>query len=1077
MDEARGVSDQPQRERALDPRHSFIVQAPAGSGKTELLIQRYLALLACVERPEQIAAITFTRKAAAEMRSRVLDAMSFARTQLRPGGGHKARTWDLARAVVERDARLGWRLENARERLRVQTIDALCASLARQMPVVSRFGAPPAIVEKAEALYAEAARNTVAALQDARDRDAEALELLLRHVDNDAFRAEQLLAGMLAKRDQWMPPLAREEHMREALEAAIGDAVAQAVSHARTLATDERVPGIPPHDDPIAWMGFANALLVKGGEWRSRPAGEPYAANARLRHALRRIQKLPPARYTDEQWAALGAIRRALLRAAAELLLVFARRGQVDFIELSQAASRSLETEEGPTDLLLALDYRIHHILVDEFQDTSSSQLELLRKLTSGWEPGDGRTLFVVGDPMQSIYRFRHAEVALFLAAQRDGIGSVPLEALTLSANFRSQAGVVEWVNATFPAVMAPRDDLASGAVRYAPSEPVHARDGVGVVYHAFDAGDGQAEAAQVLRLIAEGLEQPARDGGKPSTVAVLVRSRTHLESIVAALDAAELRFRAIEIEPLGHRPVVRDLFALTRAIVHLADRTAWLAILRAPWCGLTLDDLHAIAASAQPILWETLVDDFALHGVSADGLERIVRLREALAPSIGQRRRSTLRAAVETAWLALAGPACVELAADLDDADIYLDFLEENERAGRLEDLGAFEEGVAALFALPDPDASDRLQVMTIHRAKGLEFDTVIVPGLARVTPTDDPPLLMWLENVSQDRGAGAGLLLAPINPTGGDDDPAYAFLREIEKEKARHECERLLYVAATRARRRLHLLACLGREHDGSVKDPPGGSLLARLWPAIGPRFAECLATPNAAVQPRKAPAIPPSEMLRRLARPVAIPPMPPLAWSMPPQGARERAQIEFSWVGETARRVGSVVHRWLQAMAGDALRGWSVERVNGLAAAIRAELRQAGVAEAELDNAARSVQRALANTLEDPRGRWLLGPHRRAKREHRITAIVDGTPRALVIDRFFEDDEGNAWIVDYKTSAHEGGDLERFLAEEERRYRAQLEQYAGAMPGRVTRLGLYFPLLRAWREWRTELEAMEP
>jgi len=128
---SREVADARQRERALDPRTSFIVQAPAGSGKTELLIQRFLALLALVERPEEIAAITFTIKAAAEMRRRVFEALAQARAQPRPGEAHAARTWDLARAALARNDACGWGLEENAARLRIQTIDALCASLTR----------------------------------------------------------------------------------------------------------------------------------------------------------------------------------------------------------------------------------------------------------------------------------------------------------------------------------------------------------------------------------------------------------------------------------------------------------------------------------------------------------------------------------------------------------------------------------------------------------------------------------------------------------------------------------------------------------------------------------------------------------------------------------------------------------------------------------------------------------------------------------------------------------------------------------------------------------------------------------
>ena len=136
-----------------------------------------------------------------------------------------------------------------------------------------------------------------------------------------------------------------------------------------------------------------------------------------------------------------------LTLAVAELQIVFRAHGRVDFAELSIRASEALGRLDSPEDLALALGHRIQHILVDEFQDTSHTQFELIEKLTAGWEPGDCRTLFLVGDPMQSIYRFRQADVSLFLKARLEGIGAIQLEPLTLSREFpfpRRDCGVGE---------------------------------------------------------------------------------------------------------------------------------------------------------------------------------------------------------------------------------------------------------------------------------------------------------------------------------------------------------------------------------------------------------------------------------------------------------------------------------------------------------------------------------------------------------------------------------------------------------------------------------------------------------
>src|SRR5277367_880865 len=155
------LDDRAARARALDTTTSFLVQAPAGSGKTELLIQRYMKLLSTVEMPEAVIAITFTRKAAGEMRARVMEALRAGQRGSTPESEHGRVTFEIAAGLVEHQRRLGWQLIENPARMRIETIDALCASITRRMPWLARFGAMPEITEKAQALYREAARNTL----------------------------------------------------------------------------------------------------------------------------------------------------------------------------------------------------------------------------------------------------------------------------------------------------------------------------------------------------------------------------------------------------------------------------------------------------------------------------------------------------------------------------------------------------------------------------------------------------------------------------------------------------------------------------------------------------------------------------------------------------------------------------------------------------------------------------------------------------------------------------------------------------------------------------------------------------
>ncbi|MEM7292924.1 MAG: UvrD-helicase domain-containing protein, partial [Pseudomonadota bacterium] len=195
--------DHAARLQALDPGRSVIVQAPAGSGKTELLIRRYLTLLATVEQPEEIVALTFTRKAAAEMRERALDALRAAQASALPDSSNESERVVIARRALERERQCGWALMANPARLRIVTIDSFNASLVRQMPLVSGMGRSPQTADYAGDIYYLAARRTVEQLQ-VDDTHSDALNVLLRYFDNRAEIVIGQLAGLLARREQWL---------------------------------------------------------------------------------------------------------------------------------------------------------------------------------------------------------------------------------------------------------------------------------------------------------------------------------------------------------------------------------------------------------------------------------------------------------------------------------------------------------------------------------------------------------------------------------------------------------------------------------------------------------------------------------------------------------------------------------------------------------------------------------------------------------------------------------------------------------------------------------------------------------
>ncbi len=455
----RQPSDSHIRSRAIDPSRSFLVQAPAGSGKTELLTDRILALLATVSRPEEVVAITFTKKAAAEMHARVLEKLQAANDP-RPAEAYRLRSWELAQAAMQRNDEMGWELLAYPARLSIRTIDSLCAHLVRAMPWVSGLGGVPAVVEDAREHYLQAAFDTLA-MADEYDEVAQ----LLAHVDVHLSTAQSLIAQMLASRDQWQPVLGNAEsvaqieiNLESIVEAELATlSGAMPLGWASDLApllrfaadecqrqTGSGVPDIQALLDwdgspfeastdylPL-WQALANALLTNDGKLRKRitvkqgfPAKtvqkqgiEAWINNADEGawwvSALARARNLPQG-YDAQQIDVLSSFVKVLWIASAQLRLRFAEQSEVDFIEISQRALQALGSSDQPSELLLKVDRSMRHLLVDEFQDTSHTQIELLERLSSGWEQGDGRTLFLVGDPMQSIYRFRKAEVGLFI--------------------------------------------------------------------------------------------------------------------------------------------------------------------------------------------------------------------------------------------------------------------------------------------------------------------------------------------------------------------------------------------------------------------------------------------------------------------------------------------------------------------------------------------------------------------------------------------------------------------------------------------------------------------------------------
>lgn len=1142
-EQERLPQDHAARTDALDPTRSFLVQAPAGSGKTELLTDRILALLATVNRPEEIVAITFTRKAASEMHARVLSKL---RRGLDgpPEAMHERRSWELARAALARNEAQGWHLLDHPARLAIRTIDSFCAGLVRSMPWLSELGGMPEITDDARANYEAAARATL----DLAD-EYDAVRVLLQHLDVDVQAAKDAIADMLGQRDQWLP-LLRHGSDRAGMEAMLAEAIGEdldALSEAMPYGWAEALCGparlaathlqdgeddnkllalldwteeLPPDADVLdQWRAVAHLLLTGTGSLRKTvnknlgfPAKcahkEPFVAwleaadgQAAWVRRLNAVRDIPEPRFTDAQWEVLGAQLMTLALAVAQLRLRFADTGEVDFIEIAQRAASALGSADDPGELLLKLDASIRHLLIDEFQDTSQTQLDLLRTLTSGWQAGDGRSLFLVGDPMQSIYRFRKAEVGLFLEVADIGVGELQPDFLNLTDNFRSQAGIVDWVNRSFVSLLPKRSDAAAGAIAYSPSTAFHdALPDPAVRFHPAWSRAGAAPAEEQAEDIAVGLVRQALvdHKGAKHPVAVLVRARSHLGNLTRRLAQEGIRCRAVDLVPLALRPVVADLVQLVRALSHPGDRLAWLSVLRAPYCGLTLTSLQRLFGDDHitpvPVLLERALRivrptlpaavDTAPQGslfdaapaapespsaqalLSADEFERLRQVAAVLLDKRNDSGAMPFAAWVESLWRRLGGPALYAGLSVANDAESLFQLVERLAPHGGI-DPAALDAGISRLFAAPDAADEDdgAVEIMTMHKSKGLQFETVILYGLHRAPRGDQAPLVRFEQS-------GGRVLFGPVKPRAETEaDPVSRYLGAREARRASYEIDRLLYVAATRARKRLHLVGHVSLdEATGQIKTPPAASLLGRLWPCLETPVPPPLqgdAEPDAADGPEWQ-----GEPLRRVAS-VGLAQLARLSditvspgFGGAARGAWGDGSEHPAWQLEAGydAAIGTLAHAWLARIGQDGVHAWPADALEDRLPAMRRQLTRAGIPASQADAAAEAVLETLQATLSDDRGLWLLSQSG-ARREW---PLIDAAGKVSVIDLALSTEDG--WlIVDYKTGRpHPGEPPAAFATRMRQRHGEQLLRYCTqvtALDGRVARAALYFPRAKAW------------
>ena len=1121
------LSDAEARLQALDPHNSFIVSAPAGSGKTGLITQRLLRLLNTVENPEEILCITFTRKAAAEMRQRIHSALVFADQNPRPKDPFEAQTWDLATKALARDKTLDWNLLDIPYRLRIKTIDSFCHYIAKQFMFDNGNGALPEQSEYPQALYHTAARELLKQIES-NNATSKALSVVAANMGNDLGRCEKLFANMLSKRDQWLPHIFttanNSVYFQQVIEKLIIDTLEQLEQQLFPLAGElieladyagsnvarenthlyalKGLCEFPPLNQKglSQWKNILRLFVKKdkdfsprkavsvregfppeGGEQKARMKSllADYANDKHLQSLLVDVMHLPEAEISTDQQHMLNALGLLLPQLAAILKIIFQQQGQSDYSQITMTALDALEPDSETdviSDITLKLDYQLKHILVDEFQDTSGSQMRLLEHLVNGWQPDDGRTLFLVGDAMQSLYSFRDARVGLFINAQRYPIGPVQCQSLVLTSNFRSKKGIVDWVNENFIDAFPEVANINRGAVPYHSSTWVRSEEESQAVYfHGYSCKQTTDYDRKEAEHIAKLCQQIKRE--KPDqTTAILVRNRGHLRYIVPELINANLSWEALDIDPLADRMPVMDLMSLTRALLSPADRIAWLSVLRAPYCGLSLKDLvqltsgHRTSGSQPQCILNGLIDWHQkpknYENLTLEGSNILCRVAPILINAWDNRNTDNLRNLIEQLWIDLGGPATLINQRDIYDIRRYLDLLESWQQAGSITDWNEFTTAVDNLYAQPikniGDDSAPPIQIMTIHKAKGLEFDQVILPGLSKSPKSDDNPLLRWQEQVDDDNNSS--LLLAALGPYDEDNDQIYSYLKYEQSTRTVLENTRVLYVAATRAVRQLHLFGKLNPTKD-SYQKPAKNSLLASIWPTLKSLIDQSGYTVTRlddSTQKDISDNPIGINYLRRLGSdfiPVSMPKdMMSLGVNTQYANNVKTESLDFR-----ARHLGTALHRTLKQIASDGINHWSLERRNTLESGWVATLKQLGIL--ATDKELKQLRQSVETMLNDSRGQWILDAHDDGHCEQALSYFDDisQSVRTAIIDRTFIDNQ-QRWIIDYKYSATADNESEKsFIARQIYAYKPQLNHYAELyqkLESRKVRCALYFP-----------------